>query len=76
MSWQAASVNNNAILKGNDTAMQSNERKQFLSLFSNLLIDWTQNHRVKNTGSGLSPRGAGMRLYNAVVLLSWLTKNA
>lgn len=58
MSWQAASVNNNAVLKGNDTAMQSNERKQFLSLFSHLPIDWIQNHQLKNTGSGLSPKGA------------------
>lgn len=74
MSWQAASVNNDAILKGNDTTMQSNERKQFLSLFSHLPIDWIQNHQVKNTESVLSPRGANMRPYNVVVLLR-LTKN-
>lgn len=54
--------------------MQSNERKQFLSLFSHLSIDWMQNHQVKNTGNKLSPRGTDMHPCNTVVLLNWLTK--
>lgn len=70
ISWQAASVNNDVILKGNDTAMQSNERKQFLSLFTHLPIDWI--HHVKNTG--ISPWEADICSYCVVVLLRWLTK--